>query len=69
MTWQVTTNRNRSFVFQPSAVPILKLPCGPYVRQKPKKTGITPGTTITGIYFMHVGGLHTLHPNCVTLFP
>lgn len=51
---KVTTNHGRSCTFQPSAIPILQLPAGPYVRRKSKKTVIEPGSTLTGIYFMHV---------------
>ncbi|KAL1998692.1 hypothetical protein VTN02DRAFT_5725 [Thermoascus thermophilus] len=50
---KVTTNRNRTFTFQPRRAPILKPPPGAYVRQKPRTTEIAPGTTITGVYFMH----------------
>ncbi|PGH11842.1 hypothetical protein AJ79_04639 [Helicocarpus griseus UAMH5409] len=50
---RVTTNRNRSFTFQPNAIPQLKLPPRPQARKKVGKVEITPGTTITGIYIMH----------------
>ncbi|RHZ49303.1 uncharacterized protein CDV56_105540 [Aspergillus thermomutatus] len=53
---KVTTNfKTVPFTFQPSAILQLKLPVGPCIRQRSRKTEIVPGTTLTGIYFMHVG--------------
>ncbi|KAL1884645.1 U3 small nucleolar RNA-associated protein [Paecilomyces lecythidis] len=49
----VTTNYSRSFTFEPSALPLLSLPSGPHVRQRPRKVEIGNTKTITGICFMH----------------
>ncbi|OJD16996.1 hypothetical protein AJ78_02885 [Emergomyces pasteurianus Ep9510] len=55
VTWiKVTTNRDRLFTFQPNVIPQLKFPLGPQVRKKMAKVEITPGTTIIGIYIMHL---------------
>ncbi|PGH28084.1 hypothetical protein AJ80_00341 [Polytolypa hystricis UAMH7299] len=50
---EVATNKKRSFTFQPSLIPQLKIPPGPQIRKRTPKIVITPGTTITGIYVMH----------------
>ncbi|OJJ46951.1 hypothetical protein ASPZODRAFT_151541 [Penicilliopsis zonata CBS 506.65] len=50
---KVSTTYNRSFTFQPSAVPILKLPTDPFIPQRLKKASIPTGETLTGVYFMH----------------
>ncbi|OAX82684.1 hypothetical protein ACJ72_02962 [Emergomyces africanus] len=51
---KVTTNRHRPFTFQPNVIPQLKFPLGPHFRKKRGKIEITPGTTIIGIYIMHL---------------
>ncbi|KAL2370524.1 hypothetical protein RJ035_006072 [Blastomyces gilchristii] len=51
---KVITNHNRQFTFQPNAIPQLKFPPGPQVRKRMGKIETTPGTTIIGIYVMHM---------------
>jgi hypothetical protein len=52
---KVTTNfKPVPFTFQPSAILQLRLPVGPYIRQRSRKVEIAPGTTLKGIYFMHM---------------
>ncbi|KAE8358792.1 hypothetical protein BDV27DRAFT_137125 [Aspergillus caelatus] len=51
---KITTNtKPKPFIFQPSAIPALKLPAGGFPPQKSKKSEILPGTTLTGMYFMY----------------
>ncbi|GFF58094.1 hypothetical protein IFM51744_09435 [Aspergillus udagawae] len=64
---KVTTNfKPVPFTFQPSAILQLRLPVGPCIRQRSRKTEIVPGMTLTGIYFMHDPKFGMLSMGCIS---